>query len=156
MPKLVNNGRLVLPRARFYLVIGTTAFALLVLVWAVVFERGSAITFLESYLRLMLVLATLVVIFSGLAQAKDQRSSAGLLAKFIGKGLLLAGAVALLTKLPSSFVWSCFVLGIVSSAVGTAQQYSQAGRTDSTGRDAAATKCSVESLESRGSTELAR
>jgi sulfite exporter TauE/SafE len=124
MPKLVNNGRLVSPRARFYLVIGTTALALLVLVWAVVFERGSAITFLESYPRLMLVLATLVVIFSGLAQAKDQRSSAGLLAKFIGKGLLLAGAVALLTKLPSSFVWSCFVLGIVSSAVGTAQFFS--------------------------------
>ena len=115
---------LVSPRARFYLVIGTTALALLALVWAVLFERGSAITFLESYPRLMLVLATLVVIFSGLAQAKDQRSSAGLLAKFIGKGLLLAGAVALLTKLPSSFVWSCFVLGIVSSAVGTAQFFS--------------------------------
>jgi len=68
----------------------------------------------------MLVLATLVVIFSGLSQAKDQRFSA----KSIGKGLLLAGAVALLTKLPSSFVWSCFVLGIVSSAVGTAQFFS--------------------------------
>ena len=124
MPKPINNNRLVSPRARFYLVIGTTALALLVLVYAVVFEHGSAKTFLESSPWLMLVLATLVVIFSGWRQAKDQRFRAGLLAKSIGKGLLLAGAVALLTKLPSPFVWSCFVLGIVSSAVGTAQFFS--------------------------------
>jgi cytochrome c biogenesis protein CcdA len=124
MPKLANNSRLVSPRARFYLVIGAMALALFVLVYAVVFEHGSAKTFLESYPRLMLVLATLVVIFSGWAQAKDQRFRAGLLAKSIGKGLLLAGAVALLTKLPSPFVWSCFVLGLVSSAVGTAQFFS--------------------------------
>jgi hypothetical protein len=122
MPKLVNNNRLVSPRARFYLVIGTTALALLVLVYAVVFEHGSAKTFLESIPAwLVLVLATLAVIFSGWRQAKDPLFKAGLLAKSIGKGLLLAGAVSLLTKLPSPFVWSCFVLGIVSSAVGTAQ-----------------------------------
>jgi hypothetical protein len=45
----VNNKRLSSPRARFYLVIGTTALALLVLVYAVVFEHGSGIAFLESY-----------------------------------------------------------------------------------------------------------
>jgi cytochrome c biogenesis protein CcdA len=125
MPKLVNNNRLVSPRARFYLVIGTTALALLLLVYAVVFEHSSAITFLESNPGLMLVLATLVVILSGWRQAKDPRFRAGLLAKSVGKGLLLAGAVALLTKLPSPFVWSCFVIGIVSSAVGTAQFFSR-------------------------------
>jgi len=125
MPKPINNNRLVSPRARFYLVIGTTALALLVLVYAAVFEHGSARTFLESIPAwLVLVLATLVVIFSGWRQAKDQRFRAGLLAKSIGRGLLLAGAVALLTKLSSLFVWSCFVLGIVSSAVGTAQFFS--------------------------------
>jgi len=75
MPKLANNNRLISPGARFYLVIGTTALALLVLVYGVVFEHGSAITFLESYPGLMLVLAALVVIFSGWRQAKDPRFS---------------------------------------------------------------------------------
>jgi O-antigen/teichoic acid export membrane protein len=125
MPKLADNSRLVSPRARFYLVIGTTALALLVLVYAVVFEHGSAKTFIESIPAwLVLLLAALVATFSGWRQAKDQRLGAGLLAKSIGKGLFLAGAVALLTKLPSPLVWSCFVLGIVSSAVGTAQFFS--------------------------------
>jgi O-antigen/teichoic acid export membrane protein len=123
MPKLVNNSRLVSPRARFYLVIGTTALALVIVVYTVLYNHSSS-SLLESNPWLMLVLATLVVIFSGWRQAKDQRFRAGLLAKSIGKGLLLAGAVALLTKLPSPFVWSCFVLGIVSSAVGTAQFFS--------------------------------
>jgi hypothetical protein len=125
MPKLANNNRLISPRARFYLVIGTTALALLVLVYAVVFEHGSAKTFLESIpAGLVLVLATLAVIFSGWRQAKDPLFKAGLLAKSIGKGLILAGAVALLANLSSALVWSCFLVGIVSSAIGTAQFFS--------------------------------
>jgi O-antigen/teichoic acid export membrane protein len=104
-------------------VIGASALALLIVVYTVLFNHPSSIL-LESSPWLMLVLATLVVIFSGWRQAKDQRFRAGLLAKSIGKGLLLAGAVALLTKVSSLFVWSCFVLGIVSSAVGTAQFFS--------------------------------
>jgi hypothetical protein len=121
-----SNKRLVSPRARFYLVIGMTALALLALVYAVVFERGSAITFLESYPWLILVFATLVTIFSGwrLAKAKDPIFKAGLLAKFIGKGLILAGAIALLTNLSSVLVWFCFLLGIASSTIGTAQFFS--------------------------------
>jgi hypothetical protein len=117
-----NNKRLVSPRARFYLVIGMTALALLALVYAVVFEHGSAITFLESYPAwLILVFATLVTIFSGWVRARDPIFKAGLLAKFIGQGLILAGAVALLTNLSSALVWFCFLLGIVSHAIGTAQ-----------------------------------
>jgi hypothetical protein len=125
MPKLINNSCVVSPRARFYLVIGTTALALLVLVYAVVFEHGSAKTFLESIPAwLVLLLAALVAIFSGWRQAKDPLFKAGLWAKSIGKGLILAGAIALLTNLSSALVWSCFGLGIVSSAVGTAQFFS--------------------------------
>jgi hypothetical protein len=125
MPKLVNNSRLVSPRARMYLVIGLTALALLVLVYAVVFEHGSAIAFLESYPAwLMLVLATLVAIFSGWRRAKDPIFKAGLLAKSVGQGLILAGAVALLTNLSSALVWFCFLLGIVSYAIGIAQFFS--------------------------------
>ena len=124
MPKLVHNSRLVSPRARFYLVIGTATLALLILVYAVVFEHGSTITFLESYPRLALVLAILVVIFSGWRQARDLIFKAGLLAKSIGKGLILAGAVALLTNLSTALVWFCFLLGIISSAIGSVQFFS--------------------------------
>jgi hypothetical protein len=126
MPKLVNNSRLVSARARFYLVIGSTALALLVLVYAVVFEHGSAKIFLESIPAwLVLLFATLVSIFSGWRQAKDPIFKAGLLAKSIGKGLILAGAaVALLTNLSSANVWFCFLFGIVSHAIGSAQFFS--------------------------------
>jgi hypothetical protein len=125
MPKLVNNSRLVSPRARFYLVIGTTALALLVFVYAVVFEHGSAKTFLESIPAWpVLLLAALVAIVSGWRRTKDPIFKAGLLAKSIGKGLLLAGAVALLTNLSSALVWLCFLLGFVSYTVGIAQFFS--------------------------------
>jgi hypothetical protein len=117
-----NNKRLVSPRARFYLVIGMTALALLVLVYAVVFEHGSAKTVLESIPAwLVLSLASLVAIFSAWRRAKDPIFKAGLLAKAIGRGLILAGAVALLTNLSSALVWFCFLLGIVSYAIGIAQ-----------------------------------
>ncbi len=125
MPKLVNNSHFVSPRARFYLVIGTTALVLLALVYAVVFEHGSAMTFLESYPAwLILVFATLVTIFSGWRRAKDPIFKAGLLAKSIGQGLILVGAVALLTNLSSALVWFCFLLGVVSYAIGIAQFFS--------------------------------
>jgi hypothetical protein len=54
-------------------------------------------------------------------RAKDPIFKAGLLAKFIGQGLILAGAVALLTNLSSALVWFCFILGIASHSIGTAQ-----------------------------------
>jgi hypothetical protein len=122
MPKPADNSRLVSPRARFYLVIGLTALALLALVYVALFKHGFLESFLESYpVWLILVFATLVTIFSGWMRAKDPIFRAGLLAKFIGQGLILAGAVALLTNLSSALVWFCFILGIVSYATGTAQ-----------------------------------
>jgi len=121
MPKLVNNSRLVSPRARFYLVIGTTALALLVLVYAVVFERDSATPFLQSHALPILVLATLTAILTGWLQARDPRMRAGLFFKSLGKGLMLFAAGAVLLFHPSVVFVLVFLLGYISSFIGSMQ-----------------------------------
>ena|SRR6266404_6514397 len=106
--------------ARFYLVIGITTFAVVIMLYLLLFERNSTIAFLEAHLLPILVVATLSAILSGWAQGRAKLPKAGIFLKSVGRGLIIfvAGA-AFFLKLPETVLVTCLALGVISSVIGT-------------------------------------
>jgi uncharacterized membrane protein YfcA len=115
-----NDTRHLSARARVYLVIGITTFAVVIMLYLLRIERNSAIAFLESHLLPILVVATLSSILSGWAQARAKLPKAGIFLKSVGRGLTIfvAGA-AFFLKLPETVLVTCLALGVILSVIGT-------------------------------------
>jgi hypothetical protein len=121
MPKLTDNSYPPSPRARMYLVIGMTVLASIMVLYIVLSGPNSAMSFLKSHPLPLLLLATLFAVLSGWLQARDPRLRPGLFFKSLGKSLMIFAASAVLLFRPSIVFVLAFLLGYISSVIGSMQ-----------------------------------
>ena len=121
MPKRAKNSYLSSPLARMYLVVGTAMLVSIVLLYLALSGPNSALTFLKSRPMPILVLWTLTAILIAWLRARDPRLRAGLFKSF-GTGLIIfAVSAVLLFDDPRGVALPAFLLGAISSVIGSIQ-----------------------------------